>query len=161
MSSLDSIAVTVEQDTGNLRPLLHEIRHALERLLENGEPTFIDLKSIPMAPSEAEKFELTLERIGSFNKLEERMLPDFFLAPIGHTVEERPGDACRGVRYFADAGVHDAVLHISLAGEGIVSGFFGDALVEREKHRQSAGGRARFSGKPCFDVHIFFLWKNR
>lgn len=60
MNPLDSIAVTVEQDTGNLRPLLYEIRHALERLLENGEPTFIDLKSIPMAPSEAEALEATL-----------------------------------------------------------------------------------------------------
>jgi hydrogenase-1 operon protein HyaF len=60
MTPLDSIAVTVEQDTGNLRPVLYEIRHALERLLENGEPTVIDLKSIPMAPSEGEALEATL-----------------------------------------------------------------------------------------------------
>jgi len=60
MTPLDSIAVTVEQDTGNLRPVLYEVRHALERLLENGEPTVIDLKSIPMAQSEGEALEAAL-----------------------------------------------------------------------------------------------------
>jgi hydrogenase-1 operon protein HyaF len=37
---------------GNIRPLLHEIRHALQQWLERGEPTVIDLGRIPMAPGE-------------------------------------------------------------------------------------------------------------
>jgi hydrogenase-1 operon protein HyaF len=38
--------------TGNLAPLLHEIRHALRRWLEQGEEHVIDLRSIPLAPGE-------------------------------------------------------------------------------------------------------------
>ena len=41
--------------TGNVEPLLHEIRHALLRWLEEGEVTTIDLRSIPMGPGEEEK----------------------------------------------------------------------------------------------------------
>ena len=40
--------------TANVLPLLHEIRHALEKLLETGEATVIDLRSIPLAPGEDE-----------------------------------------------------------------------------------------------------------
>jgi hydrogenase-1 operon protein HyaF len=32
----------------NARPLLHEIRHALERLLQTGEEKVIDLRSLPL-----------------------------------------------------------------------------------------------------------------
>lgn len=52
MANLDSIAVSVEHATGNLVPILYEIRYALERLRETGEPTVIDLMAIPMAPGE-------------------------------------------------------------------------------------------------------------
>jgi hydrogenase-1 operon protein HyaF len=41
--------------TGNVKPLLHEIRHALQRWLDEGEVTIIDLRSIPMGPGEEEK----------------------------------------------------------------------------------------------------------
>lgn len=41
--------------TGNVQPLLHEIRHALEKLLDDGEQTAIDLRSIPLAPGEEQK----------------------------------------------------------------------------------------------------------
>jgi hydrogenase-1 operon protein HyaF len=40
--------------TANVLPLLHEIRHALEKLLETGAATVIDLRSIPLAPGEDE-----------------------------------------------------------------------------------------------------------
>ncbi|MGD9265155.1 MAG: hydrogenase expression/formation C-terminal domain-containing protein [Lysobacterales bacterium] len=40
--------------TANVLPLLHEIRHALEKLLHSGEATVIDLRSIPLAPGEDE-----------------------------------------------------------------------------------------------------------
>jgi hydrogenase-1 operon protein HyaF len=38
--------------TGNARPLLAEIRAALEKLLATGEPTVIDLHAIPFAPGD-------------------------------------------------------------------------------------------------------------
>ena len=41
--------------TGNIPPLLHEIRHALRSLLDTGETTTIDLRSLPMAPGEQEQ----------------------------------------------------------------------------------------------------------
>lgn len=41
--------------THNVRPLLNEIRHALEKLLDTGEPTAIDLRSIPLAPGEEDQ----------------------------------------------------------------------------------------------------------
>jgi hydrogenase-1 operon protein HyaF len=62
---LDSIQVTVEGlptgaidvHTMNVLPLLHEVRHALERLLATGEATTIDLGSMPLAPGELEKID--------------------------------------------------------------------------------------------------------
>ena len=66
--ALKSIGVKVEPTsveeidafTLNVVPLLHEVRHALERLLEAGEPTTIDLGAIPLAPGEFEKIDAAL-----------------------------------------------------------------------------------------------------
>ncbi len=41
--------------TGNVPPLLHEIRHALGQLLKTGETTTIDLRGLPMAPGEQDQ----------------------------------------------------------------------------------------------------------
>lgn len=60
MSSLEAIAVNVEAATGNLVPLMHEIRHALERLAQGKEGTSIDLLSLPLAPGEEERIEAVL-----------------------------------------------------------------------------------------------------
>lgn len=60
MSSLDTIPVTTEVATGNVEPLLHEIRHALKRLAGGEDGTTIDLKSLPLAPGEEERIEATL-----------------------------------------------------------------------------------------------------
>jgi len=46
--------------TGNDLPILHEIRHALDRLIESGEPTIIDLRAMPMAPGEEARIESVL-----------------------------------------------------------------------------------------------------
>ncbi len=46
--------------TWNVQPILHEIRHALRNLLETGECSVIDLRSIPLAPGEEEKIIDTL-----------------------------------------------------------------------------------------------------
>jgi hydrogenase-1 operon protein HyaF len=43
---------TGDEPTWNVAPILHEIRHALQTLLEGGETSIIDLRSIPLAPGE-------------------------------------------------------------------------------------------------------------
>jgi hydrogenase-1 operon protein HyaF len=45
---------------GNVRPLLHEVLHAVDRLLETGEPTTIDLAGLPFGPGELEHLEAAL-----------------------------------------------------------------------------------------------------
>lgn len=56
---LDGLMVT---ERGNVTPILHEVTHALRRLLEKQEPTVIDLASLPFGPGELEKLE---ERLGT------------------------------------------------------------------------------------------------
>ncbi len=46
--------------TQNVKPLLHEIKHALENLIENNESSIIDLRSIPLAPGEEDRILDTL-----------------------------------------------------------------------------------------------------
>ena len=51
-------ALQVENGAGlthNVQPLLHEIRHALARLLDDDGHTVIDLRSLPLAPGEEER----------------------------------------------------------------------------------------------------------
>jgi hydrogenase-1 operon protein HyaF len=60
MSSLHAIPVRVEGATGNVEPLLHEIRHALQRLAKGKQGTVIDLRSLPLAPGEEERIEAVL-----------------------------------------------------------------------------------------------------
>ncbi|SDW12960.1 hydrogenase expression/formation protein [Thiocapsa roseopersicina] len=66
MSLLDQIPVIVEsgsaapesdshpQGYGNSEPILHEVRHALARLISTGETTKIDLKAMPFGPGDLE-----------------------------------------------------------------------------------------------------------
>ena len=54
-TSLPQFNIQIGNDlTWNVQPILHEIRHALRKLLESGESTIIDLRSIPLAPGEEE-----------------------------------------------------------------------------------------------------------
>jgi len=46
--------------TWNARPILYEVRHALEELLDSGGTSIIDLRSIPLAPGEEETIINTL-----------------------------------------------------------------------------------------------------
>ena len=46
--------------TFNVQPLLNEVKHALENLIETGASTIIDLRSIPLAPGEEDKIINTL-----------------------------------------------------------------------------------------------------
>jgi hydrogenase-1 operon protein HyaF len=60
MNSLDGITLRVEPSTGNVEPLLHEIRHALQRVAQGKEGTVIDLRRLPLAPGEEERIETEL-----------------------------------------------------------------------------------------------------
>ena len=45
---------------GNVRPILNEVMHAIDRLLESDKPTTIDLAGLPFGPGELEHLEATL-----------------------------------------------------------------------------------------------------
>ena len=54
-SVLDSFNIQASNDlTWNVLPLLHQIKHAMENLLDNKVNEVIDLRSIPLAPGEEE-----------------------------------------------------------------------------------------------------------
>lgn len=57
MSNLEPIPSVIPYSRGNVEPILHEVLHALDRLLADGEPTVIDLASLPFGPGELEKLE--------------------------------------------------------------------------------------------------------
>jgi len=62
MTESDGLKVEAgEALTHNVQPLLHEIRHALDKLLDAGDNTVIDLRSIPLAPGEEQKL---LDKLG-------------------------------------------------------------------------------------------------
>lgn len=53
-------AAPLPEERGNAPPVLHELRHALARLLEHGEATCIDLRSLPMGPGDEAALEAAL-----------------------------------------------------------------------------------------------------
>lgn len=61
MPSLQGISVQGDRhpdpvhERGNALPILHEVRHALQRLIATGEATQIDLNSIPFGPGDQER----------------------------------------------------------------------------------------------------------
>ena len=62
MTQTDVLRVeTGDEFTRNVKPLLHEIRHALDALLDGGGRSVIDLRSMPLAPGEEEHL---LEELG-------------------------------------------------------------------------------------------------
>jgi len=62
MTGTETLQVEVGEDlTHNVQPLLHEIRHALVTLLDDGGSTVIDLRSLPLAPGEEQKL---LDKLG-------------------------------------------------------------------------------------------------
>ena len=100
MSGLEQIPVTVVTDpgptaTGNIIPILNEIRHALSRLDRTGEPTTIDLSAIPFGPGEREdllgilgkgEVEATLDALGE-SRIHETAYPGAWVvthhSPLG------------------------------------------------------------------------------
>ena len=55
------IPVTVDNSSAqpvpsmNVEPILHEVKHAIQQLLDTGEPSMIDLRAMPLAPGEDEQ----------------------------------------------------------------------------------------------------------
>lgn len=60
MSSAESTRGRDYPFYGNVRPLLNEVLHAVDRLLETGEPTTVDLATLPFGPGELEHLEALL-----------------------------------------------------------------------------------------------------
>ena len=60
MTTLGDIEVQVQAMHGNVQPILNEVLHALDRLIDNDETTTIDLASLPFAPGELEALEASL-----------------------------------------------------------------------------------------------------
>ncbi len=61
---------TGSEFTQNVQPILHEIRHALQRLVNDGETSVIDLRSIPLAPGEEQSIINTLGQGEVFARLD-------------------------------------------------------------------------------------------
>ncbi len=57
MSRIDEIPVQAETTYGNVRPVLFEVMHALDRLLDEDIPTTIDLAGLPFGPGELDQLE--------------------------------------------------------------------------------------------------------
>ena len=60
MTTLGDIEVQIQAMHGNVQPILNEVLHALDRLIDNDEATTIDLASLPFAPGELEALEASL-----------------------------------------------------------------------------------------------------
>ena len=60
MTTARAFAMRPDIETGNVLPLMHEIRHALHRLTQGGEGAVIDLRSLPLAPGEEKRIEEAL-----------------------------------------------------------------------------------------------------
>lgn len=61
MSESVQFNIQVSDDlTWNVAPLLHEVKHALKKLIDDGKTSIIDLRSIPLAPGEEDTILKTL-----------------------------------------------------------------------------------------------------
>jgi len=87
---------TPEIPTHNTLPLLHEIRHALQRLIDTGETTIIDLRALPLTGAEEQQLENLLGqgevdcRIEALGKssVRETAIPGVWLVSHFNTEEE-------------------------------------------------------------------------
>ena len=70
MSHLDEIPVQVDASHGNVRPILFEVLHAIDKLLDDNSTTTIDLAGLPFGPGELDDLEATLGRGELFATLE-------------------------------------------------------------------------------------------
>ena len=99
-TDIKSIPVYAEgSETGNVSPVLHEVRHALQHLAETGEGSIIDLRSLPMAPGEEERIDAflgegevsaTITALGP-TKIIETRFPGVWIVTHYNTAEEVMG----------------------------------------------------------------------
>ncbi len=109
MSLLDQIPVVVENGSdahegdphprwhGNAEPILHEVRHALARLISTGETTKIDLKAMPFGPGDLEhllsvvgtgEVQASVEALGQ-TRVQETAIPGVWLVDYLNTEAHR------------------------------------------------------------------------
>jgi hydrogenase-1 operon protein HyaF len=109
MSLLDQIPVVVEtgsaapegdplpQGYGNAEPVLHEVRHALARLISTGESTKIDLKAMPFGPGDLERLlsvlgtgevQATIDALGP-TRVQETAIPGVWLVDYLNSEAQR------------------------------------------------------------------------
>ena len=62
MNSVNATVVYADtaSATGNVLPLLHEIKHAIEQLLGDDKETVLDLRRMPLTPAEEKQLEAFL-----------------------------------------------------------------------------------------------------
>ena len=60
MSSVEDIPVRANELHGNVRPILFEVLHALDKLFDESTPTTIDLASLPFGPGELDSLQAQL-----------------------------------------------------------------------------------------------------
>jgi len=60
MTTPQDVPMTASPFHGNVRPILNEVLHALDKLLETNKSTTIDLASLPFGPGELEHLEALL-----------------------------------------------------------------------------------------------------
>lgn len=94
-----SCAEPGDVETGNVVPILHQIRHALDQLLATGETTIIDLQSIPMGPGEEDRLtgslgqgevQVQLSALGR-SEIKETQYPGVWLVTHANTDGENIG----------------------------------------------------------------------
>jgi len=103
MSGLSSVPVRIEPGVGsaayrgNAIPILHEVRHALERLIATGEGTQIDLNAIPFGPGDEERLlallgtgevQATIKALGPTH-VQETAIPGVWLIDYRITDDQR------------------------------------------------------------------------
>lgn len=110
MSGLDQMSVTIAsgegsghscrrtvRDHGTALPILHQVRHALERLIATGEETRIDLNAMPFGPGDLEhltallgrgEVEATVEALGPTH-VQETAIPGVWLVDYRSSETQR------------------------------------------------------------------------
>ena len=99
MSNIEPIESPIPYTRGNVVPILNEVVHAMDRLLEVDEPTVIDLASLPFAPGELEQLEeflgvgeLTAELNAlGVSRIRETMYPGVWWLEHRNTTDELVG----------------------------------------------------------------------
>jgi hydrogenase-1 operon protein HyaF len=96
VNSVKPIPARRDFETGNVEPLLHEIRHALDRLSRGEDGSIIDLQSMPLAPGEEKRIEealgqgevsITIDALGP-STVQETTYPGVWLVTHRNTENE-------------------------------------------------------------------------